>query len=184
MSSCPYCGNEVQEGNRFCGSCGNSLTQTTSKFAHHQWAVVTLSLGGLLGLVGLFTDWSAGEANVLDFLDFAFIDGDLPWWIGVIALAAIAGVVVTVLNIVTAVRRRSLPSNWRLRLGGILVALCPIGTHTAFTAWVATPLGQNVGEFWDWFWLLQGAGLWISLAGGVLVIWATSIGNLLSSPKN
>ena len=181
---------------RFCVNCGNSLTPSASRLAAqpglqvllsltgpHQWGLLALFIGGLLGFIGLFVGWSADEVNVLDYLDFVFVDGDLPWWIGVIALGAIAGVAVTALNVVSAVRRRALPSNRRLRLGGILIALSPVGTHIGFVAWVTTPLGQNVGDFWDWFWIIESAGLWISLTGGILVIWATAIGGLLSLSK-
>ena len=195
MSNCPECGNEVQEGNRFCANCGNSLTTSASRLADrsglqavlslpgaHQWGLLVLVIGGLLGYIGLLVNWSV-SLNVWDYLYFGFGNENVPWWTGVIALGAITGVAVNILNVVTAVRRRALPSNRRLLLSGILIALCPIGAHIGYVASDATPWGQNAGAFWYYVWLLESAGLWISLTGGILVILATAIGGLLSSLK-
>ena len=176
--------------------CGNALTPAGSDLAtqggplvlrslpgDQQWALLVLLIGGLLGFFGLFLGWSL-SANVWGYLYAAFRYEEEPWWIGVIALGAITGVVATILNVVAAVRRRALPSSSRVLLGGILTALCPIGAHIGVVSTDATPVGRDAGYFWDLFWLLESPGLWVSLAGGVLVISAIAVGRILPLRKS
>ena len=210
MKYCPGCGNEVQEGVRFCSNCGYDLSEPVSRPANQaasrpsdepahrlrdhssiqallpltapqRWAVLVFSIGGLLGLIGLFIDWTGGEANVVDYLKEGFGEHPIPWWTGVIALGAIAGVIITVLNIAATFRHRELPSNGQLRFGAVPMGIGPLAAHIGLMAWVVVEGGGEAGDFWDVLWELESAGLWISLTGGILATWAAAIGAKLSA---
>ncbi len=197
MKYCPGCGNEVQEGAKFCPSCGTNLAQPAESRPSEQpgfqillhltgpqlWALLVLFIGGLLGFIGLWVDWTGDDANVVDYLREGFGDSNLPWWTGVIALGAIIGVVVTLLNIVSTLRNRALPSNGQLCFGGVLMGLCPLFTHIGFVAWLVVEFHGSGGDFWDTLWSGESPGLWIALTGGVLAVWANWIGARISSFK-
>jgi hypothetical protein len=147
--------------------------------------LLVLFIGGLLGFIGLFVDWVDGGSSVGGYLKDGFGDSPVPWWTSVIALGAIAGVIVTVLNIVSTVRKSAFPPNGQLRLGGILMAVCPLAAHVGLMIWIVveTPQYGGAGDAWGLIWDFDGPGLWISLTGGILVIWAAWIGDKVSSLK-
>ncbi len=209
MRYCSQCGSEVQGGAQFCANCGYNLTQSTSRPASgpatrlvdqpgiqaplsrigplsgpQKGALLVLFIGGLLGFIGLFVNWSDGGSSVGGYLKHGFGDNPMPWWASVIALGAIAGVIVTVLNIVSTVRKSAFPPNGQLRLGGILMAVCPLAAHVGLMIWIVVEFQRaGAGEVWALIWEVDGPGIWISLTGGILVIWAAWIGDKVSSLK-
>ena len=200
MKYCTECGNEVQEGTRFCPNCGHDLAPPAASqpgdrpaiqalnnlnlTSPQRWTLLVLSIGGLLGFIGLWVDWTGDEANVVDYLKEGFGDYEVPWWIGVIALGAILGVVLTALNIVSTVRRSELPPSWQLRLGGVLMGVCPLITHLALVAWLVVEWSSgDAGDYWDLIWESESAGIWIALTGGILASWATALGTRISALK-
>ena len=195
MSYCPGCGNEVQGEPRFCPECGASLTGQASRLEErpalqallslsgpYQCGLLVLFVGTLLGFIALFVHWTIGE-SATGYLKDGFGDHPIPWWTSVIALGAVTGVVVSVLNVISTIRHQELPSNGQLRLGGILMAVCPLATHIGFIVWIVGEVDLGGRDFWDGIWEAESPGLWISLTGGILVIWASAIGARLSSLK-
>ncbi len=193
---CTNCGNNLPEGTRFCSNCGADHTQCPSGALNQQgirtllaaltrtqqWSLLVLFVGGLLGFIGLFVAWTSGGGNLGEYLKDGFGDSDLPWWTSVIALGAIAGVVVTALNIVSTIRNGAMPLPWQLRLGAVLMGLCPLAVHVGTMAWIGVESGDPE-EIWDLIWDAEAPGLWIALTGGILANWATSLGATISSLK-
>ena len=97
------------------------------------------------------------------------------------AIGAVAGVVATFLNAFAAFMHLRFPSDAQLWLGGILLGIFPLTSRVGGTIRSVAGGGAEAGEVLGWYWHVDTVGLLISLAGGVLVIWAPAIGAKLSS---
>lgn len=194
MDYCTGCGSEIPQGARFCHHCGLAVDRSHPIGDRHYaggllgipwaqlWFLGPVVVGGLLGFIGLFVDWTHYNNNVGSYLKNGFGSGPPEWWTSVIALGAVVGVGLTFLNLAFAVRDRVLPPAGRLRLGALLMGLCPLATHVGAITWIViVDRGGSGGDAWQAIWEDQNPGLWIALTGGILVFWATSIGGTLAS---
>lgn len=193
MNHCPECGNAVQEDTEYCPNRGADLTRRSygqgessvflALLAFEQpqrYGLAMLLVSPSLGLFALFvpcTFGATGPGHVKEGIGAS----PIPWWASVNALGAFDRVVVSILNRITTMGRRALPSNGRLTLGGVLKATCALATHRGFILDAIAGGGGGGVRVWDGLWETASAGLRISLDGGILAAWASAIGYKLSS---
>ena len=202
MSFCPGCGNEVQGDPQFCSKCGHELAGPPSRLGDQsghqaplslsrpqQWGLAALVGGGLLGLIGLFIGWPYGGTvggHLRGWWSTWTYGGTVDGWhwlIAFMAIGAVAGVVITFSNAIGAFMLLRFPSNAQLWSTGILLGIFPLATRVGDTIWSVAAGRAGAGDVLAWFWGVDSVGLLISLTGGILVIWAPSIGAKLSSIK-
>ena len=137
-----------------------------------------------MGLAALFMDWT-GDANGIDYIQLSewFEADGSPWWLGFLAILAIAGLVfigIASIKKMGSAELGSGTSRWGTT-GGVLLACCPVIAHVAGWVWLAS---QNTFGFYsvdvsEAVWETDGPGLWVALAGGIIAI----VGAVRVSPE-
>ena len=199
MAYCTSCGNQVDDASRFCTSCGATLGSTPSTpvetptapapptasltrvTSSSTWVGLSLLLVcGAMGLTAIFLHWSGDSSagdwfSGIDWIKYSelFEESEAaPWWVGLLAIIAIVGVVLVGASLFKNVFFSSAPSgpSGTGVLGGVLIAVAPIATHVGFWIWIIRKFGGDSGDVWDAAWESDGVGLWLALAGGIIAI--------------
>ena len=161
MSYCNYCGNLIQDGERFCTRCGApveiNLQSTSSEptFRKTVWLVsmIMMIVGTVLELLSFFLPWKTSYISISLFRSMSFLESMLDVDLVVIRLILAALAFVCALNVLFALLRRPL-----FAAAQGLTQLLLLGA-----VWVAL-----------YFAKLRGAGC-MSLTAGILAVFAGSV---------
>ena len=139
------------------------------------WASVLVFVGAALGLTALFLNWT-GDGRGIDYIQPSgrFERGYiLPTPLSILPIVAIVGIGVTFLSgtaHIINLRWGSPYFLWLGGIGGLVMALFPIGAHLGYRYWMFYEEFDGSVVFFSSDW---GAGLWVALVGGGLAVAGT-----------